>query len=82
MSTSTDGRTLYPIADKVACPKGDTVMAIATDEVRPPRKFEWYLSGAVVEAYLARSDMATSHRIANLVEIESVTVYRIVRRLR
>ena len=31
--------------------------------LRPPRKGEWYLSGAIPEAYLASSDLSTPYHI-------------------
>lgn len=36
----------------------------ATGEFRPPRKYEYYLSGAVIEAYQAPNDLSTSYWIA------------------
>lgn len=43
------------------------VVAVATGEFRPPRAFEWYLSGAIVEAYKAPNDLSTPFHIAHLV---------------
>jgi hypothetical protein len=37
--------------------------AVTTGEFRPPRKGEWYASGAVVEAYMAPNDLTTSYWI-------------------
>lgn len=42
----------------------------ATGEFRPPLKGEWYLSGAIVEAYLAPNDLSTEYWIAVPVEVE------------
>lgn len=36
----------------------------ATGEFRPPRKGEWYLSGAIVAAYQAPNDLSTPYWIA------------------
>lgn len=36
----------------------------ATGEFRPPRKGEFYLSGAIVHAYMAPNDLSTSYWIA------------------
>lgn len=47
--------------------------ARATGEFRPPRKGEWYLSGAIVEAYQARADLTTSFHIAKVVKTKTVT---------
>lgn len=41
--------------------------ALLTGELRPPRRGEWYLSGAIPEAYLARNDLSTSYRICIIV---------------
>lgn len=46
-------------------------------EVRPPRKGEWFLSGALVEAYLAREDMTVPAHIANLVLVEKQTSHMV-----
>jgi hypothetical protein len=50
------------------------VRAVSTRESRPPRKGEWYLSGAVVEAYKAPSDLPAVHRIARLVVDDAARV--------
>lgn len=34
-----------------------------TGERRPPRKGEWYLSGAIPMAYQARADMSAAYHI-------------------
>ena len=41
-------------------------------EYRPPRAGEWYLSGSVVEAYRARTDMNPPYHIARLVRVEVI----------
>lgn len=43
--------------------RSDRERAITTGEFRPPLKGEWYASGAIVEAYMARADLTTSYRI-------------------
>lgn len=50
------------------------VMAKPTGEKRPPRKGEWFLSGALVEAYYAPNDLSTSYYIAKLVRVKRVTI--------
>lgn len=51
-----------------------------TGLVRPPRKGEWYLSGALVEAYHAPNDLTATYPIAELVEVEPVPqTIRVVR---
>jgi len=53
-----------------------SVMAVPTEERRPPKKGEWYLSGALVEAYRAPNDLGTAFRIARLVMTETITTVR------
>lgn len=55
--------------------------AVKTGEFRPPRRGEWFLSGAIVEAYHAANDLTTPYHIARLVEVETVTTERVVREL-
>lgn len=55
------------------------VHAVWTGEKRCPRKGEWYLSGAVIEAYRAPNDLNTPYHIARLVATETVT-QRVTRR--
>lgn len=38
---------------------------------RCPKKGEWYLSGAVIEAYRAPNDLSTPYYIANLVRTKT-----------
>lgn len=45
------------------------IKAVQKGDFRPPKKGEWYLSGAVVEAYYAPNDLTTPHLIANIVEV-------------
>ena len=44
-----------------------------TGEQRPPRAGEWYLSGALIEAYRAPSDLSAPYPIAELVKIRVET---------
>jgi hypothetical protein len=55
------------------------VQAVATGEFRPPHAGEWYLSGAIVQAYRAPNDLSTPYHIARLCVTETLTVTRIVR---
>jgi hypothetical protein len=50
------------------------IRAIFTGEKRPPKAGEWYLSGAIVEAYRAPNDLSTPYHIARLVKVELVKV--------
>ena len=45
------------------------IVAISSGEKRPPRAGEWYLSGAIVEAYRAPNDLAAAYHIARLVVV-------------
>jgi hypothetical protein len=47
-----------------------------TGERRTPRAGEWYLSGAIIEAYRAPNDLTTSYPIAYIVRVEGTTIYR------
>lgn len=48
------------------------VRARWTGEKRAPKKGEWYLSGAVIEAYRAPNDLTTAYHIAELVDTKHV----------
>lgn len=52
--------------------------AKSTGEKRPPKKGEWYLSGAEVHAYRAPNDLSTPYVIAKLVLAKKVTTTVIV----
>lgn len=70
----------YPIADGEVLPHGmesrTLVRAVPTGEYRVPRKGEWFLSGAKMEAYQALSDfMTTEYHIAKLVKGALVWVH-------
>ena len=73
------GRTkdgsIYPLADRPTtaekkangfCPKCDIAAAL-TREYRRPKKGEWYLSGAVPQAWRAPNDLKTEFNILTLV---------------
>ena len=45
------------------------VRAIHTGEKREPKAGEWYLSGAIVEAYHAPADLGTAYHIARLIVV-------------
>ncbi len=54
------------------------VRAVQTGEFRCPQRNEWYLSGAIVEAYRAPNDLTTDYYIARLVLVQPVTVEQVV----
>ena len=53
---------VYPGGDPYVLKKRGSF--IATGEFRPPKAGEWYLSGAIIEAYKARADFTTACWIA------------------
>lgn len=55
----------YRIADSLRYNEKFT-HAVMTGEFRPPRKGEWYISGAIPAAYRARNDLSTPYHIAIL----------------
>ena len=56
-------------------PQGQRIVARRTGNYREPKAGEWYLSGAIVEAYRAPNDLSTPYHIARLVRVEEqVTV--------
>jgi len=65
----------FPLADPptpddlsaLGLPDKTGIRAMATGEKRSPRKGEWYLSGAIIEAYRASNDLSTQFHIAKLV---------------
>jgi len=46
----------------------------ATGEFRPPKKGEFYLSGAIIEAYRAPNDLSQAYWIAVPVKTKTVEV--------
>lgn len=60
---SAEGIPLYPV------PYEPSKRAIWTGEFRPPKKGEWYLSGAIVEAYKAPNDLDTPRHIAKIANV-------------
>jgi len=62
----------------------ENVRAIWTGEKRPPKRGEFYLSGAIIQAYrTTHSDLTTPYHIARLVAVEYTvcvvaSVFRVV----
>jgi hypothetical protein len=50
------------------------IRGVWTGELRPPKKGEYYISGAIPQAYKAHGNLACSYHIAKLVEVEEKTV--------
>ena len=59
-------RDLYPIGEHHTL---KSRAAIWTGERRRPKRGEWYLSGAIIEAYQTPSDMPDEHPIAKIVRV-------------
>ena len=83
-SQSGDIMQIYNLADRVTNAQAESlgfaygqkvrdVHAILTGERRPPRKGEWYLSGAIPEAYRAPNDLSTPYQICRLVKTRTET---------
>ena len=68
----------YFETDKDTCPYPD-IKAIQANEHRKPQAGEWYLSGAIPEAYRAPNDLSTVYHIARIIKIEMVTTYNIIK---
>ncbi|MHA1285911.1 MAG: hypothetical protein ACTSPB_00780 [Candidatus Thorarchaeota archaeon] len=65
----------YAIRDKG---KGYKTMGIMTNEFRPPKKGEFYVSGAIPEVYEVPNDLSTSFYIIKLIHVSTETVYKAV----
>lgn len=52
---------------------GLLVRAQMTGESRPPKKGEWYISGALPVAYRAPNDLSTDYLIATLSQVKKTT---------
>jgi len=75
----------YPLysTGKISAMMPGNYKAIITGEFRPPKKGEWYISGAIPEAYYVRNDLSTAFYIAKIVEIKitKTVKYEIIRTL-
>ena len=60
----------YPLADfHPENFKHHNIMAKMTGEKRQVKAGEWYLSGAIIEAYQAKNDLTSVFHIARLVRV-------------
>lgn len=73
---------LFPIASglSVLASTDRTKRVETIGEFRPPMKGEWYISGAIPEAYRAGFDLSTSYDIGRLVTVEVITTERVIDR--
>jgi len=51
-----------------------TLAAVRTGEFRTPKRDEWYLSGAIPEAYKAANDLGSKFHILKLVKVQRETI--------
>lgn len=77
---SVNDRIPSDILDKLGG-KRENIRAIYVGEKRMPKKGEWYLSGAIIEAYCAFNDLSAVFPIAKLVQIKKITITRIVKEM-
>lgn len=56
-------------------PRQHELRAQWTGEKRPPKTGEWYLSGAIIEAYRAPNDLETPFHIARIVRGKTETIF-------
>lgn len=76
-------RTYYPLASPYSVlphrlsSKG--FKGKLTGEFRPPKKGEWYLSGAIPECYEAPNDLLSSFNIIEVVKMETIIIEKEVR---
>jgi len=69
-------RQLFPVAATGGLIR-DRVKAVKTGEYRRPKKGEYYLSGAIVEAWRASNDLKTPYWIARLIRVKTRVVHDI-----
>ena len=60
--------------DRYMCPG---IAAVKTGEFRSPKAGEWYLSGAIPQAYKAKNDLSTPFLILKLVKVQRDIVEKI-----
>ncbi len=59
----------------------NSIKAILSTEYRCPKKGEWYISGAIPQAYRAENDLSMKANIAKLVltETKTITTVKIIK---
>ena len=53
---------------------GNLIVAVKSGEFRPPKRDEWYLSGAIPEGYKAKNNLSTPFHILKLARLGVQTV--------
>lgn len=61
----------YPLGERFVLMTKD-IRYVWTGEKRPPKNGEYYLSGAIIEAYKAPNDLSQSFHIAKPVKVKLV----------
>jgi len=64
----------FNINKAIACPftPGEIgIVCVKAGEFRPPLAGEWFLSGAIIEAYRTRNNFTTPKQIARLVVVKT-----------
>lgn len=67
-----DRDAYYPLEDFHPLWRTYRLRAKWNGEKRPPKKGEWYLSGAPIDAYQAKSDLDTPYHIAEIYDTKEV----------
>lgn len=68
-------QTFYKLGDPCPGHYGEhDLRGQAIGEFRPPRKGEWYISGAIPAVYRASNDLNTDYHIAHIVRVKTTTV--------
>jgi len=67
----------YPVMDRIpgSVQPYHQYRAIWTGGYRAPKKGEFYLSGAIIEAYMAPNDYSAPYHIARIVRVVKVEYY-------
>lgn len=60
-------KPFYPISSDYKYEPAYHNVAVPTGEFRFPKKGEWFLSGSIIEAYLAPNNLTSAYYIARLV---------------
>lgn len=69
LSRNCSWERIYKLADPP--PNGDKSIYAKRHDFRVPKKGEWYLSGAIPEAYQAKGDLSSPYHVVRLVRIET-----------
>jgi hypothetical protein len=72
---------LVPIASEYRFRFRPDLRILATNENRPPRKGEWYISGSIPEGYLAPATLDYPYTIGRLVRVVVRTTEMVVEHL-